>query len=133
MAGTHRNWVRSCSVFTLLATALLALAPAARGAEFEFKGQKIEYENAEYKEIIDAATGDTLPVLIFRENGWFKPSKTASGRALVVGGGGAGGYGTTSGTNPGGVGVGGGGCEVFDLVQRARKSSASFVFWRFKI
>ena len=69
MARTQRIGARSCSVFTLLATALLALAPAARGAEFTFKGQKIYYENAEYKEITDAATGETLPVLIFRENG----------------------------------------------------------------
>ena len=81
--------------------------PAARGAEFTFKGQKIEYENAEYKEITDTTTGEILPVLIFRENGWFKPSKTVTGRALAVGGGGAGGYGTTGATNPGGGGGGG--------------------------
>ncbi len=99
------------AVWACLATALLAFAPAARAAEFTFKGQKVEYENAEYKEIVDAATGDTLPVLIFRENGWFKPSKTATGRALVVGGGGAGGYGTLNMMNPGG---GGGGGEVKD-------------------
>ena len=54
---------------TCLATALLALAPAARADEFTFKGQKVEYENAEYKEIVDAATGETLPVLIFRQDG----------------------------------------------------------------
>lgn len=74
---------------------------------FEFKEQKIYYENAEYREIVDATTGETLPVLSFRENGWFKPSKTATGRALVIGGGGAGGHGTTGGTNPGGGGGGG--------------------------
>ena len=51
---------------TCLATALLALAPAARADEFTFKGQKVEYENAEYKEIVDAATGETLPVHIHR-------------------------------------------------------------------
>ena len=99
------------AIWACLATALLAFAPAAWAAEFTFKGQKVEYENAEYKEIVDATTGDTLPVLIFRENGWFKPSKTATGRALVVGGGGAGGYGSTLATNPGG---GGGGGEVKD-------------------
>ena len=54
---------------TAAMSCLLALAPAARGAEFEFKGQKVYYENAEYKEIVDAATGETLPVLIFREDG----------------------------------------------------------------
>ena len=95
-----------------LSAFLLAFAPTKlQAAEFTFKGQTVEYENAEYKEIVDAATGETLPILIFRENGWFKPSKTATGRALVVGGGGAGGYGTTGGTNPGG---GGGGGEVKD-------------------
>lgn len=52
---------------------------------------------------------------MFREDGWFKPSKTATGRALVVGGGGAGGYGTTGGTNPGG---GGGDGETVILTTR---------------
>ena len=54
------------AIWACLATALLAFAPAAWAAEFTFKGQKVEYENAEYKEIVDATTGDTLPVLIFR-------------------------------------------------------------------
>ena len=62
------SWNRSAAL--AIATALLALAPAARAEQFfEFKGQKVYYENAEYKEIVDAATGETLPVLIFREDG----------------------------------------------------------------
>ena len=61
------SWNRSAAL--AIATALLAIAPAARADEFTFKGQKVEYENAEYKEIVDAATGETLQVLIFRQDG----------------------------------------------------------------
>ena len=114
MKEKHWNWRGLCLCAcrfvvvsaTIMSSYFLA-APAAWDAEFEFKGQKIYYENAEYKEIVDAVTGETLQVLIFRQDGWFKATKKAYGRALVVGGGGAGGYGTTGATNPGGGGGGG--------------------------
>ena len=51
---------------TAAMSCFVALAPAARGAEFTFKGQKIEYENAEYKEITDTTTGEILSVHIHR-------------------------------------------------------------------
>ena len=104
MKEKHWNWrglcLCACRFVVVLATIMAShfLAPSTSYAAdppppsaqyFEFKRQKVYYENAEYAEIIDAATGETLPVLIFREGGWFKPSKTATGRALVVGGGGA--------------------------------------------
>ena len=70
MIKTFQNLVRaSWNRSAALAIATALLAPAARAAEFEFKGQKIYYENAEYAEITDTTTGEILPVLIFRENG----------------------------------------------------------------
>ena len=48
--------------------------------------------------------GNSTAVFRFKQDGWFKPSKTATGRVLVVGGGGAGGYGTSPPMNPGGGG-----------------------------
>ena len=94
------------------AAALLLLAPLSLFADsFNFKGQTVEFENAEHFEGADAQTGQPVHFLVFRQDGWFKPASTARGRALVVGGGGAGGYGTTDVTNPGG---GGGGGQVID-------------------
>ena len=102
------------------------LAPGrATAAEqsFDFKGQKVYYENGEHYETEDVGTGEKIHFLVFKQDGWFKPSKTATGRALVVGGGGAGGYGTTGTTNPGG---GGGGGQVIDQDGLAYTANAKF-------
>ena len=110
------------SVWCLALSAVLSVFASgqALAADFiTFKGARIEYENGEYKEITDAESGEKIPVLIFRQNGWFKPTKSASGRALLVVDQpglsylanqvhtvtvGAGGYGTTGTSNPGGGG-----------------------------
>ena len=81
MKEKHWNWRGLClcvcrfvvvsamimSSYILAPSTSYAADPPPPSAQyFEFKGQKVYYEDAEYKEIVDAATGETLPVHIHR-------------------------------------------------------------------